>query len=148
MLVYQFILFYYHRTACEDWLWDEIRADVRSCLGLLSDLLRTDEHLPGLPGQGHTPGSDPWRPLHRGELPGKFGVRSMENILSCKVMENWPKKCHGNRKYSEKVMEKFWNFSTAYHVSCTRSADDSVPIGLLQWFGYEGLSVYVLVSQS
>ena len=44
----------------------------------------------------------------------------------------------------QKVMEKSWNFSTAYRDSGMRNSDNSISIGLLQWFGYGRLSVYVL----
>ena len=36
----------------------------------------------------------------------------------------------------QKVMEKSWNFSTAYRESGMRNSDNSISIGLLQWFGY------------
>ena len=42
----------------------------------------------------------------------------------------------------QKVMEKSWNFSTAYREACMRNSDNSISIGLLQWFGYGKLSVY------
>ena len=43
-----------------------------------------------------------------------------------------------------KVMEKSWNFSTDYRESRMRNSDNSISIGLLQWFVYGTLSVYVL----
>ena len=45
------------------------------------------------------------------------------------------------------VLKKSWNFLTADHESRTRSSDNSISTGLLQWFGYGRLSVYVLDSQ-
>ena len=73
-------------------------------------------------------------------------------------MENHGKQsCHGKswkiddkNKFMEihKVMEKSCNFSTAYRESCMRNCDNSISIGLLQWFGYGILSVYVLNSKS
>ena len=45
---------------------------------------------------------------------------------------------------SENILKKSWNFSTAYHESRTRSSDNAISIGLMQWFGYGRLSVYVL----
>ena len=44
-------------------------------------------------------------------------------------------------------MEKSWHFSIAYHESSTRSSDNSISRGILQWFGYGRLSVYVLDSK-
>ena len=64
----------------------------------------------------------------------------MENGQKSKVMEI--QKGHG------KVMEKSWNFSTAYRESRMRNSDNSISIGLLQCFGYRRLSVYVLYSKS
>ena len=42
------------------------------------------------------------------------------------------------------VMEKSWNFSTAYRESRMRNSYNSISIGLPQCFGYGRLSVYVL----
>ena len=70
------------------------------------------------------------------------------------VMEKHGKKsCHG--KWAEKIKswklrkypEKAWNFFTADHESRTRSSDNSISTGLLQWLGYGRLSIYVLDSQ-
>ena len=48
----------------------------------------------------------------------------------------------------QKVMEKSWNFSTTYRESRMRYSDNSISMGLLQWFGYGRLLVYVLNSKS
>ena len=60
-------------------------------------------------------------------------------FLSWKVMENGHK---------NKVMKKSLHFSTAYRESRLRNSDNSIFIGLLQWFGCGRLSVYVPNSKS
>ena len=62
-------------------------------------------------------------------------------------------KSHGN--WAEKIkswklkniLKKSSNFFTADHKLRTRSSDNSISTGVLQWFGYGGLSVYVPDSQ-
>ena len=73
---------------------------------------------------------------------------------SWKSMEKHGKKsCHGkvmeNGQKNEvmEILKKSWNFFTADHESRTRSSDNSISTGLLQWFGFGRLSVYVLDSQ-
>ena len=45
----------------------------------------------------------------------------MEKILVMETSWKMGKQlCHGN------ILEKSWNFSTAYHESCTRSSDNSI----------------------
>ena len=69
----------------------------------------------------------------------------------------WKKSCHGKSWKSHgkcgikkvmEILEKSWNFSTACREWLTRSSDNCISIGLLQWFGYERVSVYVLNSKS
>ena len=66
------------------------------------------------------------------------------------------KSCHGKswkmgRKNKvleiKEYPEKSWNFVTTGHESHTRSSNNSISTGLLQWCGYGRLSVYVLDSQ-
>ena len=54
------------------------------------------------------------------------------NSLKSHAKRAKSKSSHGNRKYSEKVMQKTWNFSTAYYESRTRSSDNSISMGVLQ----------------
>ena len=64
-------------------------------------------------------------------------------------MEKLWKMCEKKLWKFKKVMEKSWNFSTAYSESCMRNSDNSISISrLLQCFGYGRLSFYVLNSKS
>ena len=53
----------------------------------------------------------------------------------------------GKKNKVKEILKKSWNFFTADHESRTRSSNNSTSTGLLQWFGYGRLSVYVLDSQ-
>ena len=53
----------------------------------------------------------------------------------------------GKKNKVMEILKKSWNFFTADHESRTRSSDNSISTGLLQWFGYGRLSVNVLDSQ-
>ena len=66
--------------------------------------------------------------LHRLPQPWK----RMENNLVTEKSWKMVQKIVGKGKYSEKVMDKSWNFSVAYHKSRTISSDNSIFIGSLQ----------------
>ena len=73
----------------------------------------------------------------------------MEKNIVMESHGKWAKKIKSWK--FKNVMEKSWNFSTAYHESRMRNSDNSTSrrsIGLLQCFGYGRLSVYVLNSKS
>ena len=76
--------------------------------------------------------------LHQGSHSHGKAWKSMEKNL---VMEN------GQKNKAMEILKNSWNFFTADHESCKRSSDNSISTGVLQWFGYGRLSVYVLDSQ-
>ena len=58
------------------------------------------------------------------------------------------KNSHGNGRTIQswkfkKVMEKSWNFSTAYRESRMGNSENSISRELLQCFGYDRVSVYL-----
>ena len=61
--------------------------------------------------------------------------KAWKKILSWKM---------GKKNKVMEILKKSWNFFTADHDSRTRSSDNSISTGLLQWLCYGRLSVYVL----
>ena len=71
--------------------------------------------------------------------------KSMEKNLVMESHGKWAEKIKSWKL--KNILKKSWNFFTADHESRTRNSDNSISTGLLQWFGYGTLSVYVLDSQ-